>query len=276
MKFKKLEKSEIEQLINELKAKQELSCLVCGSELRNSKRSDVAGICKFKGCKKVKFYWHDTIFKHNKIKIEKILEILELWMQKASVNIIEYVTGVSRISVWKLLQNISKVLIEKYDALCNKIGGKDIIVELDESKFGKRKYNRGHSVDGIWILGMVERTEKRRIVLIPVTNRSAQTLSANIIRNVDSQSTIYSDCWKGYKNIIADFADHLQVNHTQHFKDPSTGVHTNTIEGNWAGIKLHVPNRCKTLTKIRLYLARFMLLRNEETHPLISLINFIL
>ncbi|KAI5152243.1 hypothetical protein ENBRE01_2680 [Enteropsectra breve] len=29
-----------------------------------------------------------------------------------------------------------------------KIDSKDIIVEIDESKFGKRKYNKGHKVEG--------------------------------------------------------------------------------------------------------------------------------
>ncbi len=37
------------------------------------------------------------------------------------------------------------------------IGGKNIVVEIDESKFGKRKYHRGHRVEGVWVLGMVER-----------------------------------------------------------------------------------------------------------------------
>ena len=35
------------------------------------------------------------------------------------------------------------------------IGEDGIIVEIDESKFGKRKYNRGHRVDGCWVLGGV-------------------------------------------------------------------------------------------------------------------------
>lgn len=39
-----------------------------------------------------------------------------------------------------------------------RIGGEGIVVEIDESKFGKRKYNRGHRVDDVWILGGVERT----------------------------------------------------------------------------------------------------------------------
>ena len=33
----------------------------------------------------------------------------------------------------------------------DKIGGKGQIVEIDESKFGKRKYHRGHHVDGSWV-----------------------------------------------------------------------------------------------------------------------------
>lgn len=35
------------------------------------------------------------------------------------------------------------------------IGGNGIVVEVDESKFSKRKYHRGHAVDGAWILGVV-------------------------------------------------------------------------------------------------------------------------
>ncbi len=42
------------------------------------------------------------------------------------------------------------------------LGGEDIIVEVDESKFGKRKYNKGKYVEGAWVVGLVERTIARK------------------------------------------------------------------------------------------------------------------
>lgn len=38
---------------------------------------------------------------------------------------------------------------------------KNAKVEFDESKFGKRKYNRGHITEGAWVLGAVDRVTKR-------------------------------------------------------------------------------------------------------------------
>ncbi len=37
------------------------------------------------------------------------------------------------------------------------IGGVGKVVEIDESKFGRRKYNRGRYRDGHWVFGGVER-----------------------------------------------------------------------------------------------------------------------
>jgi hypothetical protein len=60
-----------------------------------------------------------------------------------------------------------------YNALIlnkQKLGGPGIEVEIDESKFGCRKYYKGHRFEGQWVFGMFERGTGR-IVMIPVEKR---------------------------------------------------------------------------------------------------------
>lgn len=56
-----------------------------------------------------------------------------------------------------------------------KLGGPTHIVEIDEAKFGKRKYNRGRVIEGQWDFGSFER-ETKNIFLVPVERRNAETL----------------------------------------------------------------------------------------------------
>lgn len=125
-----------------------------------------------------------------------------------------------------------------------KIGGEGVIVELDESKFGKRKFHRGHYVEGTWIFifGGVERTEERRVFLVPVPDRRADTLISIISERVLPGSIIFTDMWRAY-NCIEERLQmlHYTVNHSVEFVDSSTGVHTNTIEGR----EIPIRNRTK-------------------------------
>ena len=55
------------------------------------------------------------------------------------------------------------------------IGGPGKEVEIDESKFGKRKYNRGRVVDGHWVFGGMERGSGDSF-MVEVPRRDAATL----------------------------------------------------------------------------------------------------
>lgn len=276
MSFQMLKKKFLKEEIKKIRKERSKTCIKCGFDVKLSSRRRDEVICTAKFCKHRANIWKDTIFYLSKLNKTKILRILELWMQKASYNVISYVTRTDRKTIWRLMCKVSALLNAKYYNNCPKIGGDNMIIEIDESKFGKRKYNRGHSVEGVWIFGMVERSEQRKIHLVAVDNRKAETLLTKLTNNIKNDSVIYSDCWKGYKNVIHSFIDHLQVNHSKNFKDPITGTHTNTIEGNWAGIKMNVPFRGRTKEKINLYLIRYMLLRNESSkHPLKSIINYL-
>jgi hypothetical protein len=57
------------------------------------------------------------------------------------------------------------------------IGGKGIIVQVDETKMGKRKYHRGHRVDGAWVLVGVEITPERGIFAEVVEDRTISTIA---------------------------------------------------------------------------------------------------
>ena len=75
-----------------------------------------------------------------------------------------------------------------------KIGGIGKVVEIDESKFGRRKYYRGHRVEGQWIFGGIERGSGK-CFLVPVEKRDTETLLAIIKEWIIPGTTIISDCW---------------------------------------------------------------------------------
>lgn len=53
----------------------------------------------------------------------------------------------------------------------SEIGGPNIVIECDESAYGKSKYNRNRYRWTIQVFEMVERTPERRIVLKMVPQR---------------------------------------------------------------------------------------------------------
>lgn len=73
-------------------------------------------------------------------------------------------------------------------------------VEIDESKFGKRKYNRGRVRDGQWVFGMIERGSNE-VMMTVVADRTASTLIPIIQAHVRQGTTIFSDEWSAYSRI---------------------------------------------------------------------------
>ena len=94
------------------------------------------------------------------------------------------------------------------------IGGEGKVVQIDESKFGKRKYHRGHHVEGQWVFGGIE-SDSRKCFLIAVEKRDEQTLLPIIQKWIKPGTTIISDCWKAYCNLEKHGYMHRTVNHAK-------------------------------------------------------------
>ena len=78
-------------------------------------------------------------------------------------------------------------------------GGNGNMIEIDESKLGRRKYNGGHMVERVWIFGAVKR-HTRRILLCSVMQRNRTELKNIMFKYILPYSIIYSDSWKAYSN----------------------------------------------------------------------------
>ena len=117
------------------------------------------------------------------------------------------------------------------------IVGQGVEVEIDESKFGKWKFNRGWVVDGHWVYGGIERTTGD-CFLVEVEHKDAATLLPIIQQFVRPGSIVYSDKWSSYRslNTVTGLV-HDTVNHSVHFVDPASGAHTQGVKGCGAVVK---------------------------------------
>ena len=78
-----------------------------------------------------------------------------------------------------------------------------------------------------------------------VERRNRQTLDPLINQHLRPHSTVWSDQFKAYFHLkeLENVDSHLTVNHSVHFLDPETGVHTNGIEGLWGRMKLFLSKK---------------------------------
>jgi len=155
------------------------------------------------------------------------------------------------------------------------IGGVGERVEVDESKFAKHKYHRGHRVgDGkSWVFGGIQTSnvsdgEKKPYFAVVVENRTRETLEGCIRKYIREGTTIVSDGWRAYMWLehTRDY-DWEMVNHSNNFVNPETGVCTNTIEGKWHGIKCRVPKRNRSGLRLDSHL-REMMWRDQNKNDL--------
>jgi transposase-like protein len=156
------------------------------------------------------------------------------------------------------------------------LGGPGLTVEIDESKFGRRKYNRGKRVEGQWVFGMIER-ESGRVVLEAVEKRDRATLLPIIKKWVLPGTRIMSDMWKSYDTLGDEGYTHLTVNHSIQFLNPDNGACTNRIESTWRAVKAHMPSSGRRKYFFPGYLAKYAFLKEckmQQTDPFVTFLKY--
>jgi len=124
------------------------------------------------------------------------------------------------------------------------LGGPGHVVAIDESVVARAKRGNGRArpVPAQWVFGGVDLgTGSFFMELVP--QRDAATLVPIIQRLILPGSTVWSDEWAAYNQLNALGYIHQTVNHSQHYVDPATGVHTNNIEARWAACKASFKRR---------------------------------
>lgn len=190
---------------------------------------------------------YGTIFEGSKLSVDTILQLMYWWARDLAVTKAAEEAGVEKKTAIEWFLRFREVCAVYLHETTRPIGGAGHIVEIDESKFGHRKYNRGRLRDGCWVFGGIDRTTKEAFVRI-VHSRDAETLLPILQDNILPGTTVYSDEWAAYQALGDIGFEHLTVNHSIEFVNDETGAHTQNIEALWNVAKLKL-KKLKGTTK---------------------------
>ena len=119
-------------------------------------------------CKSTKTIRHSTFFSNSKLEIRQILHLMCFWSQELDSHsfLRRHCKFVSESTIvdWKnFVRDICGEYFLRHPAV---IGGVGHIVEIDESGWTKRKYNRGRALSTRWVFGSVNRDTDECFVLL--------------------------------------------------------------------------------------------------------------
>ena len=97
---------------------------------------------------------NNTWFSQARLSYVKALQVIFCFVNSVTITSALALISVSKQTLVDWYNFCREICIESNLSVeVNCIGGENRIVEIDESKFGKRKYHRGKRVEGQWVLG---------------------------------------------------------------------------------------------------------------------------
>ena len=193
-----------------------------------------------------------TVFEDSPIALEKWLPAV--WMlvncrNGVSSYEIHRAVGVTQKSAWFMLHRIRLAIQSN---TFRKLGGPGGAVEADETFVGGKPKNmhparrkalwdaknsvmKGDTrfINKTAIMGILDR-QKKHVRATVIENVQGSTLKAELVKNVEAGTAVYTDESKAYRK-ISDTFTHEFVNHLEHYVRGQ--VHTNGLENFWALLK---------------------------------------
>jgi transposase-like protein len=225
--------------------KSDVHCDLCAHPMRTVADKDKPDGLFFRcySCNKKRSIRTGSFLTRSKLSLGQCILHFYLWTLKMPVMQTAMMLGISERTVVDWNNLMREVCSARFLQESNpSLGGPGCIVQIDESVVYKAKYHRGHALKEPtkWIFGLYDVNQKVGAIEF-VENRSADILLPLICKHVKPGTEIHSDQWAAYASISSINVDppfiHKTVNHSLHFKDPVTGVHTNNIEAYWSAIK---------------------------------------
>jgi len=178
---------------------------------------------------------HGSWFEHCNLTLAEVMFLTYDIVRRVPSHAIqrEHQFGSSTIANWG--QYCREIMLEYVKGSSQRIGGPNKTVEIDESKFGRRKDGKGAQ----WVFGGVER-ESGKTFLVPVQDRTPDTLMTVISDWIEPGTTVISDCSVAYRDLEAHGYTHETVRRTIGFVDQQTGAHINTIKSTWHHAKAYL------------------------------------
>jgi len=202
--------------------------------------------CMAKDCHKQFSVKTQSVFEDSPVPLDKWLTAT--WMVVNCKNGISSYeihrsVGVTQKTAWFMLHRIRLALT---NGSWNKLGGSESgPVEVDETFVGPdtRKMHRERRLRSVQlngshgkaaVMGMLDRDSRKvRAKVVPDVRR--ETLQNEILNQIHSDSTVYTDGWIGYDHLDAREYIHETVNHLEEYVRGQ--VHTQGIENFWSLLK---------------------------------------
>ena len=222
-----------------------MACPHCMTDMKERVKKDVidgaSWVCYNTRCPKpltTVSIRHCSFFAKFRLSLADVWTTILMWSEDESVSKVVNSYGLDRKTVRKVYNELRDAIAGHLESDPIRLGGPGIVCQIDESLMcHKQKYHRGRVARAqTWAFGIVDTSFKpAKGYMEVVSDRSAETLLEVINRACRPGTIIYSDEWAAYRKIQEKLGlEHKTVNHSLHFVDPNTSVHTQNIESYWA------------------------------------------